>query len=56
LPEPTTKIVLTYEDFVALPDDGKRYELHEGELSVTPARARGTRPFFSILRSSSHHT
>ena len=32
-----TKIVLTYEDFVALPDDGKRYELHEGELSVTPA-------------------
>ena len=30
-------IVLTYEDFAALPDDGKRYELHEGELSVTPA-------------------
>jgi len=32
-----THIVLTYEDFVALPDDGHRYELHEGELSVTPA-------------------
>lgn len=32
-----TKIVLTYEDYAALPDDGKRYELHEGELSVTPA-------------------
>ena len=32
-----TRLVLTYEDFVALPDDGKRYELHEGELSVTPA-------------------
>ena len=32
-----TKIVLTYEDYVELPDDGKRYELHEGELSVTPA-------------------
>jgi Uma2 family endonuclease len=32
-----TKIVLTYEDFAALPDDGKRYELHEGELSATPA-------------------
>ena len=31
------KIVLTYEDYLALPDDGKRYELHEGELSVTPA-------------------
>ena len=35
-----TKIVLTYEDFAALPDDGKRYELHEGELSVTPAPSR----------------
>ena len=32
-----TKIVLTYEDFVELPDDGNRYELHEGELSVTPS-------------------
>jgi Uma2 family endonuclease len=32
-----TNIVLTYEDFVALPDDGKRYELHEGELAVSPA-------------------
>ena len=32
-----TRMVLTYEDFAALPDDGNRYELHEGELSVTPA-------------------
>lgn len=32
-----TRIVLTYDDYVALPDDGKRYELHDGELSVTPA-------------------
>ncbi len=32
-----TKHLLTYEDYAALPDDGKRYELHEGELSVTPA-------------------
>ena len=35
-----SKIVLTYDDFVALPDDGKRYELHEGELSVTPSPGR----------------
>jgi Uma2 family endonuclease len=35
-----TKIVLTYDDFVALPDDGNRYELHEGELSVTPSPGR----------------
>ena len=33
----TSRIVLTYEDYAALPDDGKRYELHEGELSVTAA-------------------
>ena len=30
-----TRVVLTYADFAALPADGKRYELHEGELSVT---------------------
>ncbi len=29
--------LLTYQDYVALPDDGRRYEIHDGELSVTPA-------------------
>lgn len=29
--------VLTYCDYAALPDDGLRHELHDGELSVTPA-------------------
>ena len=33
----TIRVRLTYEDYAALPDDGRRYELHEGELSVTPA-------------------
>jgi Uma2 family endonuclease len=33
----TTRVRLTYEDYAALPDDGRRYELHEGELSATPA-------------------
>ncbi len=32
-----TRVVLTYRDYEALPADGRRYELHEGELSVTPA-------------------
>ena len=32
-----TRAVLTYSDYAALPDDGRRYELHRGELSVTPA-------------------
>ena len=31
----TARVALTYQDYVALPDDGKRYEAHDGELSVT---------------------
>ena len=34
---PAERVVLTYKDYEALPADGRRYELHEGELSVTPA-------------------
>jgi Uma2 family endonuclease len=33
----TARAALTYEDYAALPDDGRRYELLDGELSVTPA-------------------
>ena len=33
----TARVALTYQDYVTLPDDGKRYEIHDGELSVTPA-------------------
>jgi len=32
-----TRIVLTYADLAALPADGKRYELHEGEIYMTAA-------------------
>jgi Uma2 family endonuclease len=32
-----TRTALTYRDYEALPDDGRRYEIHDGELSVTPA-------------------
>jgi Uma2 family endonuclease len=32
-----SRTALTYADYAALPDDGHRYELHDGELSVTPA-------------------
>ena len=32
--------VLTYADYVVLPDDGKRYEILDGELFVTPAPGR----------------
>jgi Uma2 family endonuclease len=33
----SARVVLTYQDYAALPADGRRYELHEGELSVTAA-------------------
>ncbi|HSB82227.1 MAG TPA: Uma2 family endonuclease [Candidatus Methylomirabilis sp.] len=33
----TRSVVLTYREYEALPADGRRYEIHEGELSVTPA-------------------
>src|SRR5262245_3424855 len=32
-----TRAMLTYRDYEALPSDGRRYEIHDGELSVTPA-------------------
>ena len=32
---PEGKIVLTYEDYVLLPNDQNRYEILEGELTVT---------------------
>ena len=34
-------IVLTYEDYCELPDDGKRYEIHEGSIIVNPAPTPG---------------
>jgi Uma2 family endonuclease len=36
---PPGKIILTYEDYRLLPNDRNRYEIHDGELSVTPAPA-----------------
>jgi Uma2 family endonuclease len=43
-----SRVILTYADYEALPDDGRRYEIHDGELAVTPAP--GTRH----QRSSGH--
>ncbi|HEV8144021.1 MAG TPA: Uma2 family endonuclease [Methylomirabilota bacterium] len=33
----TARVVLGYREYAALPDDGRRYEILDGELSVTPA-------------------
>lgn len=32
-----TEILLTYDDYLTLPNDGKRYEIIEGGLNVSPA-------------------
>ena len=41
------RAVLTYSDYAALPDDGRRYELHWGELSAIPTP--GTRHQRTLL-------
>lgn len=50
-----TPAVLTYRDYEALPADGRRYELHDGELSVTPApgtrHQRVSSALFSLLKA-----
>ena len=33
----SARVLLTYDDYAALPDDGHRYELYEGELVMTPS-------------------
>ena len=32
----TARVALTYQDYATLPDDGKRYEIHDGELWEMP--------------------
>ncbi|MBI3179483.1 MAG: Uma2 family endonuclease [Deltaproteobacteria bacterium] len=34
---PRAKVVWTYDDYRQMPDDGRRYEVIEGEIYVTPA-------------------
>lgn len=45
---PQGKIILTYDDYRLLPNDRNRYEILDGELSVTPA------PRTKHQRTSSH--
>ncbi len=46
---------LTYDDYVRLPDDGRRYEIIDGELEVSPApnprHQRVSAKFFAILHN-----
>src|SRR5438128_9625060 len=52
--EMPTRVVLTYRDYEALPADGRRYELHDGELFGTAApgssHQRLVGALFALLR------
>ena len=45
-----SKVALTYRDYAALPDDGRRYQILDGELFVTPVP--GTRHQITSMRLS----
>jgi hypothetical protein len=51
----TTRVRLTYEDYAVLPDDGRRYELHEGRrapLTHGAYREAGTLSGTSVVSLS----
>lgn len=51
-----TKVKLTYQDYVLLPDDGKRYEILDGDLYVTPSpTARHQRISFNLSLALGQH-
>ncbi len=35
--DPVKRVILSYEDYLSMPDDRNRYEILEGELAVTPS-------------------
>ena len=50
----SVRAVLTYADYAALPDDGRRYEILAGELAVTPAPGRRHQEIVGELFSMLH--
>ena len=48
----TARVALTYQDYAALPDDGKRYEIRDGATEGTTKRglyARYGVPYFWLV-------
>ena len=50
----SVKPVLTYQDYLELPNDGRRYEIVDGELTVTPAPGRRHQGALVRLASELH--
>ncbi|MCS6937489.1 MAG: Uma2 family endonuclease [Candidatus Bipolaricaulota bacterium] len=49
------RIVLTYEDYLRLPNDGKRYEILEGEIVVSPSPVTKHQRISRNLLAILHH-
>jgi Uma2 family endonuclease len=54
LDQPTERRPLTYEDYCALPDDERRYEIIAGNLHVTPSPSRAHQRFLGKLFAAVH--
>lgn len=55
-PGEIVKVVLTYEDYCQLPNDGRRYEILDGEIAVTPAPSPSHQEvLFNLARLLDHH-
>ncbi len=51
-----SKVVMTYRDYAALPDDGRRYELYDGELiELTSPTLRHQRAIGRLYRTLGEH-
>lgn len=49
------RVILTYQDYCELPDDRIHYEIHEGELWMTPAPTPGHQDVLGNLYDSLRH-
>lgn len=49
------KIILTYDDYVRLPNDGRRYEILEGEIFVSPSPVTKHQRISRNLLTILHH-
>jgi hypothetical protein len=52
---PPLKQILDYDDYAAIPPDGKRWELPEGDVHETPSQSPTQRPDRRDLHAARRH-